>query len=292
MDQTVIVTMFIPLGRESWEGFNRTDDEYINYFKDWAMVENDLFVYTIPKYEKSIIKIREELGLKEKTHIKIFDDFLKCDYDLYSKMTSAMNNEIFKKFRYHNERPESVSAVYNYVMMLKYFCLNETACLVQTNTTLVWHDFGWHYEGYDFNHYINFDQFNKITMFNVDEIDDNPIFNIVKWTRNYITGAVLIVPGSLCNHFWQLMRSNMISLVRCGLCDQDQTILLMACRDDRENIAIIPFTSYRRLFYKAIKMPMIDIKQGKYKYGKTLYIVKNSVQNKIKKIKYGIRDMQ
>lgn len=291
MSNTIIVTMFIPLGRESWSGFERSDDDYINYFKEWAMIHNFMYIFTVPKYESKLLKIREDYGLKDKTKIIVFEDYLKCDEDLYLSIKKSMTNPCYINYRYNKNRPETQSHTYNYVMMLKYFCLKEVSEIVDSSNILVWHDFGWHYYNYDFNSSLNFSFIDKIQMYKVIEFDDNPIFNIIKWTKNYITGATIQLPCKYAKDFWHLMRESMLSLNRCGFCDQDQTILLMAYREKPDIFNIVDFKEYRDIFYSAIG------KKNEYKekeisiFRYKIHKFKLSLVNFFRRIKYALRQM-
>ena len=110
---TIIVTAFIPLGRKAWKGFERSDDQYINYFRFWARLNNTLIVFTTPEYNDIVKSIREEYGLLNKTKIEIVNDYKTLDVELYNSIAMAMSNPFFNRFRLHNSNPEATNPDYN-----------------------------------------------------------------------------------------------------------------------------------------------------------------------------------
>ncbi len=70
----------------------------------------------------------------------------------------------------------------------------------------------------------------KIHIFAVDEMDDVPIFEIVRNMHTYIAGAVTIAPKDLWQDLAYLYRQAAISLGQCGFADDDQTLAVMAYR--------------------------------------------------------------
>lgn len=70
---------------------------------------------------------------------------------------------------------------------------------------------------------------NKIHLFTHQKIDVNiPIFEIVRNMDVYIRGNIMVAYVDLWRDFILLAKESMLSLLRCGLCDDDQTIELMA----------------------------------------------------------------
>lgn len=97
-------------------------------------------------------------------------------------------------------------------------------------------DFGYNHGGKDglinandFNFLWEYDFSPKIHLFTERPLDkERPIFDVVRSMDVYIRGNLMIAPDFLWKEFHTLSVNSMISLTRCGLCDDDQTISLMA----------------------------------------------------------------
>ena len=70
----------------------------------------------------------------------------------------------------------------------------------------------------------------KIHLFVVNEIDDKPIFEVIRQMSDYISGCPIIATAEKWEILWKLLRNAMLALNKCGLMDDDQTILLMVYR--------------------------------------------------------------
>ena len=105
MNDITIVTAFFDIGREQFKGYERGNNKYINYFKFWARINNNVIIYTNADFEKEIKKIREDFGLLEKTRIVIIENYTNFDKNLYKKITDVMNNEISLNFHKDIKKP-------------------------------------------------------------------------------------------------------------------------------------------------------------------------------------------
>lgn len=123
MSEITIVTAYFDIGRDKWKGFERGNNKYINYFKFWAKINNKVIIYTSPEFEDEIKDIRKNFGLENRTKIIIINDFRDFDKDLYYRMKDAMNNDTALLFHKETHRPEAWSWDYNYIMMLKTYCI-------------------------------------------------------------------------------------------------------------------------------------------------------------------------
>lgn len=49
MSDITIVTAFFDIGRGEWAtgGFKRTPEDYLNYFKQLAVLENEMIIFTL-----------------------------------------------------------------------------------------------------------------------------------------------------------------------------------------------------------------------------------------------------
>lgn len=242
MSEITLVTAYFDIGRDKWKGFERGNNKYINFFKFWARIRNKLIIYTSPHFVDEIQEIRKSFGLEDKTKIISIDDFTNFDKDLYARIVKSMNNEISLLFHKEPHRPEAWNADYNYIMMLKTYCILDAINKNYANGLIAWMDFGYNHGGEDglinekdFDFLWQYDFSPKIHLFTEQPIDtERPIFDIVRSMDVYIRGNMMIAPDFLWKKFHTLSVTSMISLTRCGLCDDDQTISLMAYYEQPE----------------------------------------------------------
>ena len=134
--------------------------------------------------------------------------------------------------------PADNNALYDYVMLLKSWCLKDAVDKKLATGMLAWLDFGFNHGG---NPYPNKEEFDflwktdlpkdKVTMFIKKDDDGKPIFQIVQSYEVYTMGAPFIVPSNLASKLWEAQKKAMESLIDCGFIDDDQTIMLMASRN-------------------------------------------------------------
>lgn len=310
--ELTLITAYFDIGRDKFKGFERGNNKYINYFKFWAKMKNNLIVYTSSQFKDEILNIRENFGLKEKTKIVVIDDFKSFDINLYNRIKKAMDNTIALNFHKDINRPEAYSWDYNYLMMLKSYCILDAIEHNYATGMIAWIDFGFNHGGSD--GLINTDEFqflwqydfsNKIHLFTHQKIDTSiPIFDIVRTMDVYIRGNIIIAPDYLWKKLFSLAKDCMISLTRCGLCDDDQTIMLMAYYEEPDifelhnvnhwydglkcfggnHLTVKPEKKQKNKSYKKYKerakLFMLD---GKYKLASTYYkqYLKEKIQIKL-----------
>lgn len=242
MNEITIVTWFFDIGRKDWKGFERDNSTYANYFKFWARVKNHLIIYTEPKMAEQVKKIRADYGLSDKTTVIVIEDVRTVDNYVYKLINTAISNKLAVKYRRHPWMPEACNPMYNYVTYLK---AHLTADAINrglvTTKTVAWIDFGFNHGGAT---YPKSEEFavtltdkglsDKIHIFAVDELDNVPIFEIVRNMHTYIAGAVTIAPVILWQELADLYRQAAISLGQCGFADDDQTLAVMAYRANPE----------------------------------------------------------
>lgn len=235
-EEITLVTAYFNIGRNEWKKFQCGDDKYIGYFKLWARMRNKLIVYTNSKVANEVMRIRTAYGLGKKTEIIVIDDVLNCDEDIYRRIETAMTHPVSQRFHRHPQYPEARSPLYNYMVLLKpYFVANAVKKKIATGT-IAWIDFGFNHGGelfyrpeeFDYTWKYNFPD--KIHIFTARELDDEPIFQIVKYMDVYVRGNLIIAHAHRWAELWMLWRQAMVSLTSCGLSDDDQTISLMAYR--------------------------------------------------------------
>lgn len=61
--ELTIVTAYFDIGRESFKGYERGNSKYINYFRFWARMKNNLIVYTSLEFKNEIEEIRKKFWI-------------------------------------------------------------------------------------------------------------------------------------------------------------------------------------------------------------------------------------
>lgn len=237
MSKITIVTGFFKINRESWQGFERTDEQYFEHFKVWAKLKNKLIVYVENEsLAQSIIQFRASLGLEDMTVVNIINNCLELEPQLYSDLVTSTEHHIQQLFRLRPQNPEVWNPTYNYIMLLKSWCVCDAIKRNQADGMVAWIDFGYNHGGYpiakssDFSFEWKYEFPNKVNLFTIQDIDNRPIFEIVMSMDTYIMGGFIVAPASLWPTFWGIMKSSVSALVDCGLSDDDQNIMLMAYR--------------------------------------------------------------
>ncbi len=244
--EVTIITSFFDVGRKNFEGeFARNNDKYFEDFKMWARIKNNIIVYTNSEMAKKVETVRSEFGLLDKTKVIVIDDFSILEPALFERMNEVSKSQEFLKFRYM-PNPADNNAQYDYIMLLKSWCLNDVAEKKLATGLLLWLDFGFTHGGAvypnseEFNFTLKVDFPNdKITLFSLKDDDGKPIFQIVQSYDTYMMGFMMYVPSNLANLLWSDIKSAMNSLLDVGFIDDDQTLLLMISRNHKERYNII-----------------------------------------------------
>ena len=251
-DKITIVTAFFQLNRENWSGFERSSMKYIEYFKFWARLKNDMVIYTDKQSSSYIKKARDEFE-RPNTKIVVIDDWKSIDSELYSSIEKATNNDMSKEFRLQPNNPEVWNVDYNYIMLLKEWCVQDAVNKGLANGTIAWIDFGFNHGG---DYYINSEEFDKewkynfsdkIHLFKINDFDNLPIYEICRRMNTYIQGDMIVAPDYLWKDLWLMVRENMMALNKCGLSDDDQTILLMSYMNNKDKFEIHDSTWFSSL---------------------------------------------
>lgn len=233
-DTLSVVTAYFDIGRKKWNNSARTNDFYINCFKFWARIQNDLTIYTTPSLSNKIRQVREELGLGDRTHIVTINDFRDIDRPLYERLEKVMSSPIFRKFRGNSDGPSS-RPEYNYIVFLKpYFVMDAISKGLTSNPNIAWMDFGYNKCGTfylkpeEFNFLWKYPLKNKIHIFSENDPDDRPVFEIVRTFKIYLANGIIAAPSDLWESVYDLFKESMENLLACGMADNDQMLLYMA----------------------------------------------------------------
>ena len=245
MQEITIVTAFFDIGRKNFKEKPRTNSKYAEFFEFWARMKNNIVVYTDEVMAEEVKRIRSQFDLLEKTKIVIVDDFRKIEPKTLSRLENINKTSDFINYRYMDNSADN-NPLYNYIMLLKAWCINDAVEKGYAKGMIAWLDFGYNHGGAVFQNSDEFDFLwsaevnkDKITMFSLKEDDNKPIFRIVESYEVYIMGAPFILPDKLANKFWTLINDSLNSLLDCGFMDDDQTLMLMASRKEPDLFNII-----------------------------------------------------
>lgn len=240
MSEITLVTAFFDIGREEWKGFSRGRNKYLDYFAHWARLRNPIVVYTDSRMAESVLSVRKKFGLQDRTHVIVIDEVEAVAPDCYDVIKKTMSNRESWMFRRYLDHPESWNYKYNYVTGLKTFWVQDAVTRNLCGDTAAWIDFGYDHGGMDFPFSEDFDflwsyDFEPgIHLFLVKEMDDKPIFAIVRDMDTYISGGIIVGQSRLWKDLWRDTKRAIYSLADCGMADDDQTLLLMAYRQHPE----------------------------------------------------------
>lgn len=235
MDGITIVTAFFDANRGNMKTYSRSNEKYIEYFKFWAHIQNNIVVYSDKKTINEVIKIRKGYGLLKETHTVIVDeDYINIDIELFESMNRVMSNKQFLDFHIQRDIPEATSVRYNFIMAIKSWCCKDAVERGYAKGMVAWLDFGFNYGGRyyrkesEFDFLWEFDFSNHIHLLRVHEFDNLLPFEIIRQNNSYIQGGEIVAPDYLWDKLYNMVRNNMLSLNRAGLCDDDQLLYLMS----------------------------------------------------------------
>ena len=130
-------------------------------------------------------------------------------------------------------RPEHWCELYVLLNALKsVFVCTAIKLQLNTNEQVAWIDFGYCRDDQRFDPNLpwRFDCDDRMNLFHIREPDDRPLFDIVRSGDVYFQGCHIVGPAKCWFRLRQLLDEAILSLLACGLVDDDQTALLMAYR--------------------------------------------------------------
>lgn len=249
-DSITIVTGFIDIGRGNWSGsrsetstkFDRSVDRYFENFGRLAHVANDMIIFTTPDLAPRVLAAREAAGFAGRTIIYAIADFFECPaIRAVRRAISAQATPAFREFTWRPFVPEVNIPDYNLVTSLKPTFANTAIKFgVVRAPQLAWIDFGYaHTDGLlDAKVQWRYDAGNKINLFNIFKLDDKPIYDVVRGGEVYFAGCHIIGPVGAWPKFNRQFSDALNSLIQCSMMDDDQTLMLIAWRDEPESFTL------------------------------------------------------
>ena len=272
-----IVTAFFDIGRCDLTIHQRSDDKYFEYFRFWARLKNDLTVYCQSCNAKRVLEIRKEFGLESITHVKIIDHYTDIEPDLFKRMLDVEQRKEFQNFRYFNTALSN-QANYDYLMLIKWWCLQDAAAREEGNTMMAWLDFGYNHGGERYSNPKNFDfEWNypfesKVNAFCLKDPSNVCAIDYLQFQTDCFIGHTVAMPAKLTATFWQYMKDAMDSLLSIDCIDDDQLLILMV------------YKKYPELFQIRICNWFEDLSLCSDQYFETTDVSSVSIKQQIRKL--------
>lgn len=244
MSKIKIVTAFFDIGRSEYNVCKRTNDQYFEYFKFWARIQNQLIVYCEKQDADRILDIRRQYGLEDKTTVITLDDVWSIEPEIYQRMVKVENSDEFQNFRYRYGDPSN-KAKYNYIMLLKWWCVADTAKKSNSDEFIAWLDFGYNHGGdrytksEDFDFLWDFDFDSKINVFCLSNPDKVSLLDSLQFQLDCFIGHTAIISQPLCDKYWGYMKEAMLTLLDIECMDDDQYLQLMAYKKHADEHKVV-----------------------------------------------------
>lgn len=246
MGKITFVTAFFDIGRRNWEEskFARSNEKYLNLFKQWAPVcGNDLIVYTdVEEWVETIRDLRK--GNSASTEVVYIRDRRSLCPELYASI-SDINIEKMQSYRLLPQNPEVINYDYNYVMMLKHVLMLKAIEDYKITGNAGWIDFGVsHVTGSDETLYKDVleNTENTVTLFSgssMQELENCVVFDSICKMESYIYGSLFFGPVDKIKVFSNDCIEAQYLFNRLGLMDDDQMTMYMAWRKKPVNYNVI-----------------------------------------------------
>lgn len=234
--ELTIVTGFLDFGRGNHRQQSRSSGDYLEYFRKWARIQNDVIVYTTKEFAGQIYKIRKAFGREKQTIVNVVDDFKGIEPEILAAMEQIEKKGIYQKWRARDYDVSNL-AMYDYVVMLKFWMMQDAAAKNLSANMLVWLDFGWNHGGkkfpieeeFDFLWRYNFEK-DKIHLFAKEDPDQEVGFvKLQLMTDGIMTGLFVCAPQN-CALLYEYIKEAMWSLLSLDAMDDDQMLLTMVYR--------------------------------------------------------------
>lgn len=237
MKEIKIVTAYFDIGRK-----NRSFEKYLSSFKTWAPIKNDVYIYCEYSKSEAIKKVREDYGLKDKTHIIILDNPFSLESEIYKKMI-VINGSSYRKLVPHlNYDSASMNpADYSYITFMKFWCLRDAANKITEDCNLAWIDFGYNH-GDDF--YLRSEDFNFLWEWNFseDKIDiychrnpfDISFAYLLETHSDCVFANTFIVPKNFTSMIYEKLKEILIRILNIGYYCTEELLLVLYIQESPE----------------------------------------------------------
>jgi protein YibB len=259
--ESTIVTAFFDLGRADWVGregeasnFRRGVDEYFDWFERLAQLKNPLVIFTDKHLAQRALDARVRAGLELRTSIVTIDGLFEAPpvANVVAEAGKRMTPQ-FRRWLLHPEYPEFREPRYAVLTALKPTFANTAIEFGLVNSAqLAWIDFGYcrDDERFDPAKPWRFDAGDRINLFHVTELDNEPIARIVRFGTPYMQAGHIVGPTWAWPAFAENISRALEALLACDLVDDEQTLMLMAWRrePDKYRLQAVSRDDWRVVF--------------------------------------------
>jgi hypothetical protein len=220
-DNVIFVTAFKDIGRENWKNFERSENDYLNYFQNLIKLNIRLICFC----ENDLADIIKN---KFNFHSIYPYDQQNTFYKYLDIETNIINSENFKNLIKHRNDPECNKPQYNIVNHNKVLFIKRAKEMFPNYSHYAWIDFGYlrntdnNYSNFDFNNLpskINYATFNiPVKILDPKELCIYP--------NNPIQGSLFIVPSNKIEWFVTEYDNMLLHYHSLNIVDDDQAIIL------------------------------------------------------------------
>ena len=236
-----IVTAFFDIGRGDWAKrpntpvwLARSTEDYFACFERMCRLETEIVVFTESRFADRIADIREKLGLSEQTKIVCKDSLVGEHAEMLARIDRVMKAPGFLSGVTHPHCPEYWEPRYVLINYLKsHFACEAFDRGLAASEFLSWVDFGYCRDESVLPLSLKWDYpfSDKIHLFNIERLDSQNLVSIIKTNKVYFTGGAIVAHPEKWRELKRLMRNAFDMLLSYDLMDDDQTLLLMAYRN-------------------------------------------------------------
>lgn len=233
-----IVTAFYDIGRSDWKAFHRSADTYFSAFERMCQLDNDIILFTSENFKSRVSNIQKFKKNLTVYYIDIFSE----NTALLERIAEIQTDVTFREGIVDPSSPEYWEPRYILINYLKsYFCLEAYKRIPKINNKVAWIDFGYCRK----DNYIplskkwDYDFEDKIHLFNLLDIDESiDIVHTIKHNKVYIQGCHIVAHKDGWIKLNKLVSEALENLMKNTLIDDDQTLLLMAYLNSKEDFAL------------------------------------------------------
>lgn len=224
-----IVTAFYDIGREKWETYSRTNEEYFRCFELLCQLKNKIIVFTQSKFKERFKQI--QATIKSNLIVEYDDDIINDKYHI-TEISKVQRSAEYLHGILTPDCPEYWNPQYVFVNFLKSkFCLEAIKKYPNISETIAWIDFGYvkKQEQIPSSKLWEYDFEDKIHLWTIKNIPNQiDLIHTIKTNTVYIQGCHIVAAKNKWYLLNQLMSDQIKYLFSHNLIDDDQTLLLMS----------------------------------------------------------------
>jgi len=252
LDKDIIfITALRDIGRDKWGKYNRTFDQYLEYFLNLARhIEYNLVVYLSNEH-----KLIAEKYMSKNNVIFLDLDQIK---DTFYQRYLETDREIIKSEVYQNKipdrrknNPEHLYAEYNMVVHDKVNYIRNTKLLFPNYSFYSWIDFGYVRKPVCLIENINLSRIPKKIVYQAltrpptNKIDED---QMLKSYDIYIVGGAFIIHTDLVDKYAEIYERKIIEWQSRNITDDDQSLVLQLYYENQSLFHLIENKQWFSLF--------------------------------------------